>query len=151
ARKRKAEILAILSKFKDKPKKGLLLAQKSGVVGQKPIEVAEWFQSEDRLNKAALGEYLGDPDPFNLEVMYAYVDGLNFTGKHFVDALRLFLDGFRLPGEAQKIDRLMEKFAARYCECNPTTQEDNVFENADTAYVLAYSIIMLTSDLHNTN
>jgi hypothetical protein len=27
--------------------------------------------------------------------------------------------GFRLPGEAQKIDRLMEKFAARYISCNP--------------------------------
>ena len=27
--------------------------------------------------------------------------------------------GFRLPGEAQKIDRLMEKFAARYIVCNP--------------------------------
>ena len=27
--------------------------------------------------------------------------------------------GFRLPGEAQKIDRLMEKFAARYIACNP--------------------------------
>ena len=26
---------------------------------------------------------------------------------------------FRLPGEAQKIDRMMEKFAQRYCQLNP--------------------------------
>lgn len=32
---------------------------------------------------------------------------------------RQFLWSFRLPGEAQKIDRMMEAFAARYCECNP--------------------------------
>lgn len=51
--------------------------------------------------------------------MYAYVDRMDFTGKEFVAALRLFLERFRLPGEAQKIDRLMEKFASRYCECNP--------------------------------
>lgn len=51
--------------------------------------------------------------------MYAYVDQLDFSNRDFVAALRLFLDGFRLPGEAQKIDRLMEKFASRYCECNP--------------------------------
>ena len=51
--------------------------------------------------------------------MYAYVDRLDFNERDFVAALRLFLDGFRLPGEAQKIDRLMEKFASRYCECNP--------------------------------
>jgi brefeldin A-inhibited guanine nucleotide-exchange protein len=58
-------------------------------------------------------------DRFNKEVMYAYVDYFDFNGMDFVPALRQFLDGFRLPGEAQKIDRLMEKFASRYCECNP--------------------------------
>ena len=52
--------------------------------------------------------------------MYAYVDHIDFTGLDFVPGLRLFLQGFRLPGEAQKIDRLMEKFASRYCECNIT-------------------------------
>ena len=51
--------------------------------------------------------------------MYAYVDSLNFTGKDFVSSIRLFLEGFRIPGEAQKIDRLMEKFASRYLDCNP--------------------------------
>lgn len=51
--------------------------------------------------------------------MCAYVDQMDFAEKDFVSALRGFLEGFRLPGEAQKIDRLMEKFAARYCETNP--------------------------------
>ena len=50
--------------------------------------------------------------------MYSYVDQLNFTEMEFVPALRRFLEGFRLPGESQKIDRLMEKFASRYCVCN---------------------------------
>lgn len=50
--------------------------------------------------------------------MYSYVDQLEFEGIAIVPALRKFLEGFRLPGEAQKIDRLMEKFAARYCQCN---------------------------------
>lgn len=40
----------------------------------------------------------------------------------------------------------MEKFAARYLECN---QGQTLFASADTAYVLAYSIIMLTTDLHS--
>ena len=57
---------------------------------------------------------------------------------------RTFLSGFRLPGEAQKIDRLMEKFAERYVSCNPDT-----FKSADVAYVLAYSVIMLNTDAHN--
>lgn len=65
-----------------------------------------------------VGEYLGENIKFNIEVMYCYVDQLDFCGRDFVSALRAFLEGFRLPGEAQKIDRLMEKFAARYLECN---------------------------------
>ena len=65
-----------------------------------------------------VGDFLGDSTKFNKEVMYAYVDQLDFCEKEFVSALRTFLEGFRLPGEAQKIDRLMEKFAARYIECN---------------------------------
>lgn len=57
---------------------------------------------------------------------------------------RTFLNGFRLPGEAQKIDRLMEKFAERFVNCNP-----EAFKSADVAYVLAYSVIMLNTDAHN--
>jgi Sec7-like guanine-nucleotide exchange factor len=51
--------------------------------------------------------------------MYSYVDQVDLSNKDIVTALRLFVEAFRLPGEAQKIDRLMEKFASRYCECNP--------------------------------
>lgn len=40
----------------------------------------------------------------------------------------------------------MEKFASRYCECNPNS---GLFASADTAYVLGFSIIMLTTDLHS--
>ncbi|VDP82124.1 unnamed protein product [Echinostoma caproni] len=40
----------------------------------------------------------------------------------------------------------MEKFAARYCACNPN---NGLFASADTAYVLAFSIILLTTDLHS--
>ena len=53
-----------------------------------------------------------------LQIMCAYVDQMDYHDREFVPALRMFLEGFRLPGEAQKIDRLMEKFASRYCECS---------------------------------
>ncbi|KAL5077236.1 hypothetical protein RYX36_016220 [Vicia faba] len=76
--------------------------------------------------------------------MHAYVDSFDFQGMEFDEAIRMFLQGFRLPGEAQKIDRIMEKFAERYCKCN-----QKVFSSADTAYVLAYSVILLNTDAHN--
>lgn len=57
---------------------------------------------------------------------------------------RQFLWSFRLPGEAQKIDRMMECFAQRYCQLNP-----DIFTNTDTCYVLSFAIIMLNTSLHN--
>lgn len=101
---------------------------------------------DERLDKTFIGDYLGENDDFSKEVMYAYIDEMNFADVDIVAALRTFLDGFRLPGEAQKIDRLMEKFASRYCECNPN---NGLFASADTAYVFVFSVIMLTTDLHS--
>ena len=47
-------------------------------------------------------------------------------------------------GEAQKIDRIMEKFAERYCRDNEGT-----FNSADGPYLLAFALIMLNTDAHN--
>jgi len=47
-------------------------------------------------------------------------------------------------GEAQKIERIMEKFAERYCRDNP-----GQFRTADGAYVLSFALIMLNTDAHN--
>ncbi|XP_018609667.2 brefeldin A-inhibited guanine nucleotide-exchange protein 1 isoform X2 [Scleropages formosus] len=132
--------------FNKKPKRGIQYLQEQGMLGTTPEDIAQFLHQEERLDSTQVGEFLGDNDRFNKEVMYAYVDQMDFQGKDFVSALRMFLEGFRLPGEAQKIDRLMEKFAARYLECN---QGQTLFASADTAYVLAYSIIMLTTDLHS--
>uniref|UniRef100_A0A4W4GEA1 SEC7 domain-containing protein n=1 Tax=Electrophorus electricus TaxID=8005 RepID=A0A4W4GEA1_ELEEL len=132
--------------FNKKPKRGIQYLQEQGMLGTTPEDIAQFLHQEERLDSIQAGEFLGDNDRVSKEVMYAYVDQMDFQGKDFVSALRMFLEGFRLPGEAQKIDRLMEKFAARYLECN---QGQTLFASADTAYVLAYSIIMLTTDLHS--
>ncbi|KAH8867375.1 Brefeldin A-inhibited guanine nucleotide-exchange protein [Schistosoma japonicum] len=129
------------------PLRCLRLLQENGLIGESVESVAQFLLIEDRLSKLRVGDFLGENEPYNLRVMYAYVDQFDFTDKNFVPALREFLSGFRLPGEAQKIDRLMEKFAARYFACNPS---NNLFASADTAYVLAFSIIMLTTDLHSS-
>lgn len=68
----------------------------------------------------------------------------DFSDTDLVSALRVFLWSFRLPGEAQKIDRMMEKFAQHYCAQNP-----NVFASVDCCYVLSYATIMLNTTLHN--
>ncbi|XP_065062368.1 brefeldin A-inhibited guanine nucleotide-exchange protein 2-like isoform X1 [Rhopilema esculentum] len=135
-----------IKKFNEKPMRGVRFLQERGLLGDQPEDVAQFLYTDQRLDKTQVGDLLGDCTEDAKKIMYAYVDQLNFGGKEFVPALRMFLENFRLPGEAQKIDRLMEKFASRYCECNAT---EEIFASADAAYVLAYSIIMLTTDLHS--
>lgn len=65
----------------------------------------------------------------NIAIMHAFVDYLDFKDLPFVDALRLFLQSFRLPGESQKIDRFMLKFAERYIAGNAQTPFANAGES----------------------
>ncbi|KAG5135114.1 hypothetical protein JHK82_026302 [Glycine max] len=133
-----------ISLFNRKPKKGIEFLINANKVGNSPEEIAAFLKDASGLNKTLIGDYLGEREESSLKVMHAYVDSFDFQGMEFDEAIRAFLQGFRLPGEAQKIDRIMEKFAERYCKCNP-----KVFSSADTAYVLAYSVILLNTDAHN--
>ncbi|PHH80029.1 hypothetical protein CDD82_2013 [Ophiocordyceps australis] len=142
---RKTALTNAIGQFNFKPKKGIKLLLRDGFIpSSSPKDIASFLIKEDKLDKAQIGEYLGEGDQQNIDIMHAFVDSMEFAKKRFVDALRQFLQSFRLPGEAQKIDRFMLKFAERYVMDNP-----NAFANADTAYVLAYSVIMLNTDQHS--
>ena len=68
-----------------------------------------------------------------------------FVGMTFDSAIRLFLESFRLPGEAQKINRIVESFGTYYHKQCP-----KLFKNADAVYIFAYSVILLNTDQHNS-
>ncbi|XP_076925144.1 brefeldin A-inhibited guanine nucleotide-exchange protein 1-like isoform X1 [Bidens hawaiensis] len=141
----KLELQKGISLFNRKPSKGIEFLISNKKMDATPEAVALFLKNTSGLNETVIGDYLGEREDFSLKVMHAYVDFFKFDGMDFGEAIRFFLRGFRLPGEAQKIDRIMEKFAERYCKCNP-----NSFTSADTAYVLAYSVIMLNTDAHNS-
>jgi len=149
-KKRREEAAKATLRFNQKPSAGIKFASEVGIInGDDPTDVAQFLLSnKDVLDKTQIGEYLGrEPDyqnGFPLKVLHQYLNLLDFSGLLFDDAIKFYLSGFRLPGEAQKIDRIMEKFAERY-----TTQNPDIFPTADAAFILAFSIIMLNTDLHN--
>ncbi|PCH41516.1 Sec7-domain-containing protein [Wolfiporia cocos MD-104 SS10] len=146
AKQKKTTLLEGIKKFNFKPKRGIQFFIETGFISSNsPKDIAKFLLESDGLSKAMIGEYLGEGDEENIAIMHAFVDMMDFRNLAFVNALRTFLQAFRLPGEAQKIDRFMLKFAERYIAGNPQTP----FANADTAYVLAYSIILLNTDAHN--
>ena len=59
--------------------------------------------------------------------------------------------GFRLPGEAQQIDRLILAFARCYWEDNAGDVTHCPIEDEDAIYLLSFAIILLNTDLHKSN
>ncbi|XP_069189974.1 cytohesin-1 isoform X4 [Procambarus clarkii] len=131
-------------KFNMDPKKGIEYLIDHGLLKNTPDDIAQFLYKGEGLNKTAIGDYLGERNDFNQSVLDAFVCLHDFTDLILVQALRQFLWSFRLPGEAQKIDRMMERFAHRYCELNPS-----IFQHPDTCFVLSFAIIMLNTSLHN--
>lgn len=146
AKQRKTALMNGIRQFNFKPKRGIkVLISDAFIADSTPESIAAFILNNEDLDKAMIGEYLGEGEPENVATMHAFVDQMDFAKRAFVDSLRQFLQSFRLPGEAQKIDRFMLKFAERYMTGNP-----GAFANADTAYVLAYSVILLNTDQHST-
>jgi len=149
-KKRREDEARVTLRFNQKPSAGIKFASQIGLIdGEDPADVAQFLLSnKDIFDKTQIGEFLGrEPqhnNGFALKVLHEYVNQLDFGGLAFDDAIRFFLSGFRLPGEAQKIDRIMEKFAERF-----TTQNADIFPVADAAFILAFSVILLNTDLHN--
>ncbi|TYZ58243.1 hypothetical protein PybrP1_001004 [[Pythium] brassicae (nom. inval.)] len=119
-----------------------------GFVKDSPRDVSSFLRIyHDIFDETEIGDYLGEGDEdFKAQVRLSYVRAISFKGLTLVESLRHFLTngGFRLPGEAQKIERMVEAFAQCFWEDSPAS-----FSSADTAMIIAYSIIMLNTDLHN--
>ncbi|KAI5949000.1 SEC7 [Candida theae] len=144
-KQRKKALLEGIKQFNQRAKKGIrYFLDKGFIKSDTPEDIASFLLETDGLDKATIGEYLGEGDDKNIAIMHAFVDQMDFENAEFVDSMRRFLQSFRLPGEAQKIDRFLLKFAERFVKGNP-----RMFANADTAYILGYSVIMLNTDLHS--
>ena len=84
------------------------------------LAAARWparylLKHKDELDKTQIGEYLGREaeyqNGFSLRVLHEYARLLDFAGLVFDDAIRFFLSGFRLPGEAQKVSLVIVPFS----------------------------------------
>lgn len=137
--------------FNEKPKRGLEFLSKNRFLdGADPEKVAEFLLTTPGLSKHAIGQYIGSNDDFCVSVLRAFTQKLDFAAIEIDEALRLFLAQFRLPGEADQIDRIMESFSATYYADNPTSFEPPLGQGGvDSVYVLAYSLIFLNTLNHN--
>ncbi|KAK9430752.1 hypothetical protein V1505DRAFT_344051 [Lipomyces doorenjongii] len=143
-RDKKQLIIQGTSKFNDDPKNGIQFLVEYGIIddASNPKSISTFLRNTSRISKKLLGEFLAKPS--NKDILDCFIDSFDFTDKRIDTGLRELLESFRLPGEAQQIERIVEKFSERYCEFGPKE-----VANKDAAFVLSYSVILLNTDLYN--
>jgi hypothetical protein len=159
--------------FNQKPSSGIAFLMEHGIVTRPvtPKTVVTFLRNGIvlGLDKRKVGEYLGEAgkspqagksppdwerDWFHKETLKEYCASFHFKGQTLLDCLRMFLTSFRLPGEAQQIDRILQAFAesaALQCLESKDIFSPDAKKASDAAYLLSFSIIMLNTDLHNRN
>lgn len=141
---RKGVLLIGAALFNAKPKQGLAMLEKEGIITpddgpgtdaeKRTRGIAKFLRQSTRLDKRLLGEYLSRPD--QLDLLKAFIGLFDFRGvggyqttrigsgadhyqKSIADAMRELLESFRLPGEAQPISRITETFAEHFFSFRP--------------------------------
>lgn len=132
--------------FNVKPSKGIQFLQDQNLLSTPldPGEVVTFLKENPKLEKRQIGEYISNKK--NAKIFEAFVKSFNFNDTRVDEALRLYLETFRLPGEAPVISYIIEMFAEHWHKTN-----GEPFINADAAFTLAYAVIMLNVDQHNYN
>lgn len=139
--------------FSTKPNKAINMMIENDLLEDNPVAIADFLYENPQLPGKMVGDYLGENEKRNLLVLEAFLDKLTLTDTEFDQAMRKFLFVFHLPGEAQKIDRIMCAFAKKYFiqNSNSTSPHGSIFRDEDSVYLLAFATIMLNTDLHSMN
>ncbi|KAJ5921128.1 hypothetical protein N7466_009454 [Penicillium verhagenii] len=102
---------------------------------------------EQTIPRNLLGGVLSQSgDEFFKVTLRKYMRSFSYFGDPIDMAIRKLLMEVELPKETQQIDRFLQAFADRYHECNP-----GIFATTDQAYFIAFSILILHTDVFNKN
>jgi hypothetical protein len=141
------ELERAIELFNEKPKKGLQYLTDNGFLRAAPHnveDIVKFVITSQGMSKHQVGQYLGTRGELPEAVLTHFVESMDFNGKSFDDCVRMYFREFFPPGEADPIYRMMEKFGAHFAEVNP-----GLFDSEDAPLVLAYSVLMLNTDIHN--
>lgn len=163
ARRSKVVFSEACKLFTTDPDQCFVLLQDKGFL-PKPLTagvVAAFLRSNRFLDKEAVGAFLGalgkdksdiewKTVEFHSQLLTEYVKTFELADQSALSCLRIFLSAFRLPGEAQQIDRILVAFSEHCHQCCKESK-DGTLENSEVTYLLMFSIIMLNTDRHNPN
>ncbi|KAI4836843.1 Sec7 domain-containing protein ARFGEF [Plasmodium brasilianum] len=107
--------------------------------------IAKFLRYNPFLDKEFVGEYISHRK--NINILKSYVKLFDFCNLSLLSSLRLFLHCFKLPGEAQLIERILEHFSLCFFYSNP------IYGNVDLVYKMENDKVVCLSkeeELANT-
>lgn len=107
-------------------------------------DIVLWLKTNPLLDKTKIGEFLGTDDKLQKDCLYRFIDEFDLKNVAYITSLKTILQGFRLPGEGQVVDRVMEKFGIKFIEDNPDGTDGCQGEmTAECVYLLSYATMMM--------
>ena len=103
-KEQKAIVMTATDLFNNvKPEKGIAHLQENGLLPtpHDATVVVQWLRQNPRLDKKKIAEYICSRK--HTDVLAAFVQSFAFHHTRIDEALRMFLEAFRLPGEAAEI------------------------------------------------
>ncbi|RFU35476.1 hypothetical protein B7463_g915, partial [Scytalidium lignicola] len=100
--------------------------------------------NEDFIQKEKAAAWMGDESPVRTRTLVAYMELFNFANMSILAGLRNLCGNLILRAESQQVDRILDAFAKRWCQCNP----NHGFKVTDVVHTICYSILLLNTDLH---
>lgn len=131
--------------------RGLVMMRENGF-GRTPEQTARFLLNTSGLNREQIGKALGNfgaraEDERGRESLRLYAEGVEMENLPFLRSLRVFLSKFKLPGEAQQVDRILEAFAQAFCKVNPEAFSGG----ASVVHGIAFAVVILNTDAHSQN
>lgn len=99
--------------FNNRAEKGIQYLQENGMLSPvlDPRQVADFLRNNPGLDKNQIGEYVSKRKSVENKILEHFVKSFDFTNMRVDQALRMYLETFRLPGEAPLISLVMEHFS----------------------------------------
>ncbi|EER42804.1 Sec7 domain-containing protein [Histoplasma capsulatum H143] len=104
-------------------------------------KIFDEFEDETE-GKESRAAWLGSPD--RSAVRKAYMELFDWSNMNILAALRGLCGRLALKGETQQVDRILDAFSSRWCECNL----EHGFKATDVVHTICYSLLLLNTDLH---
>lgn len=110
--------------------------------------------------KSKAAAWLGEASDDRVRLRKVYMECFDFQDLSILAAFRDVCARLVLKGETQQVDRILDAFSCRWCQCNPehgfkaTGESKPVRDPAqannliDVVHTICYSILLLNTDLH---